>query len=89
MAGYRVDWQASEPDAVIARWTRQEIREGRLTAGEDVEDDERCKKMCRAKIDMLRLDQPSIDRDALLALWLTRRGTMTIAAMRLRRPPTC
>ena len=70
MAGYRVDWQASEPEAVLARWKRQEIREGRITAGEDVEDDERCKKMCRAEIDKLRRQRPSIDRDAVLALWL-------------------
>ena len=41
MAGYdQLDWQAYEPQAVLARWKRQEIREGRLTAGEDVEDDE-------------------------------------------------
>ena len=71
MAGYdQLDWQAYEPQAVLARWKRQEIREGRLTAGEDVEDDERCKKMCRAEIDKLRRQRPSIDRDALLALWL-------------------
>ena len=56
MAGYdQLDWQAYEPQAVLARWKRQEIREGRLTAGEDVEDDERCKKMCRAEIDKLKI----------------------------------
>ena len=54
------------PQAVIARWKRREIREGRITASQDPDTSE----LCRGEIEKLRGQRPSIDRDASLALWL-------------------
>ena len=50
------------PEAVIARWQRRQVREGRTNA--DTSD------LCRSEIEKLRGQRPSIDRDASLALWL-------------------
>ena len=54
------------PQAVIARWKRREIREGRITASQDPDTSD----LCRSEIEKLRGQRPSIDRDAMLALWL-------------------
>ena len=50
------------PEAVLARWQRRQVREGRTNA--DTSD------LCRSEIEKLRGQRPSIDRDASLALWL-------------------
>ena len=54
------------PQAVIARWKRRGVREGRMQAGQDPDTGE----LCRSEIEKLRRQRPSIDRDASLALWL-------------------
>ena len=50
------------PEAVLARWQRRQVRDGRTNA--DTSD------LCRREIEKLRGQHPSIDRDASLALWL-------------------
>ena len=57
------------PQAVIARWQRRQVREGRMNAGQDPDTSE----LCRSEIEKLRGQRPSIDRDASLALWLEAR----------------